>query len=399
MLTTLSDHMAVGVAGVTYPAEAVSGGAAYEIFSTVPSDGFLPNPREAGSFRRFVHVTEAEVQHGDAPMPSDAPMCVPLGPAMSWSTAHRLSQSTATAHTPALRMMRETVAIRRGTRMIKVLSARQLAGCLRGWLPQGFCHREYDIAHLRTPADLAVLRTDNGGAEESAIFALRWRAIDPVDFDVPYTSAYHGLTAMSPHNRVGPPVLGTGFAPTNRHIVPEFVTADLVDLPLTANAELIAFTPDGTEVLLYRYIAEQRTWGRLFGKQWRHLLAEVDGVAADQEYFHVPNAPTQLIGLHDGSPYEAIADPRENEFLVLAKVRALRHHVTHPGRRTPRYMWRGVPCSLIRDAGEWLRLRLVRPNVEALERTGAVCIERGIYEAWAPAGEAIRDGEIVVLYP
>ncbi len=204
---------------------------------------------------------------------------------------------------------------------------------------------------------------------------------------------------MSPHARVGPPVLGTGFAPTNRHIMPEFVTADLADLPLPAHAELIAFTDDGTEVLLYRYLAEQRAWGRLAGKQWRGLLDGIDGLAADQEYFPIPEAPTRLMGLHDGTPYEAVADPRENEFLVLAKVRALRHSVTRPTRRTPTVTWRGVSCTVIRDSDEWLRVRLIRPDAE--RRWSApvpVCVERGIYEAWAPVAEVADQGDIVVRY-
>lgn len=401
-LTTMPEEFAVRLGGITYPAEPIAGGAAYEIYTTVPADGFVPNPRADTplSFRRFVHASEAEVLVGAAPVPSDPPLCVPLSPSMSWVSAHHLSQSTAAARSPMLRAMRDTVLIHRGTRMLKVLSGRQLSGVLRGWLPQGFCHREYDIAHLRTPADLAVLKTDGETAADSdaVVFALRWRAVDAADFAVPYAPEFAGLAAMSPHARIGPPVLGTGFAPTNRHILPEFVTVDLADLPLPAHAELIAFTDDGTEVLLYRYLSEQRAWGRLAGRQWRHLLAGVDGIAIDQEYFPVPPSPTRLVGLHGGQPYEAVADPRENEFLVLAKVRALRHPVDRPTRRTPAVTWRDTSCSVVRDSGEWLRLRLRRPDGSSLERTGATCVERGIYEAWAPAGEVIDAGEIVVAY-
>jgi len=128
-------------------------------------------------------------------------------------------------------------------------------------------------------------------------------------------------------------------------------------------------------------------------------MASVDGIAPDQEYFPVPRAPAQLVGLHDGQPYEAIADPRENEFLVLAKVRALRHTVTTPARRSPTVMWRGVRCGVIRDSDGWLRVRLLRPSPEALERTGASCMERGIYEAWALATETTAPGELFVPYP
>jgi hypothetical protein len=386
--------------GLNYLAEPVANGAAYEIYSSVPADGFVSNPRPdtsgspAPAFRRFVHSTEVDIVRGAPPVPEDSPLYVPLSASMSWAEAHRLCQShnAVTATLPRLRAMRESVRIRRGTRMVKILSGRQLAGTLRGWLPQGFCHREFDVAHLRTPADLAVLATDHHGGD-GAVFALRWRAVDASDFATPYAAdtfgqpGYGGLTAMSPHQRVGAPVLGTGFAPTSRHIIPEFVTADLGDLPLVAHAELIGFTDDGTEVLLYRYLAEQRAWGRLAGKQWRGMLDGIDGLAADQEYFPIPEAPTRLMGLHDGKPYEAVADPRENEFLVLAKVRALRHAVTSPARLSPRATWREVPCTVIREADEWLRLRLIRPSADALEATGAACVERGIYEVWAPTTE------------
>ena len=397
----VSDTFAVQVGGISYPAEPVAGGAAYEIYTTVPADGFVPNPRaeSSPSFRRFVHLNRLDSVPEDAPTPSDSPLCVPLSPTMSWAAAHHLTQSTVNAQKATLRAMRDTVRIRRGTRMLKILSGRQLAGFLRGWLPQGFCHREYDIAHMRTPADLAVLKTDGESiGDDAVVFALRWRAVDAADFTVPYTPEFEGLGAMSPHARVGPPVLGTGFAPTDRHIVPEFVTVDLADLPLPANAELIAFTPDGTEVLLYRYLSEQRAWGRLAGRQWRHLLEGIDHLAPDQEYFPIPPSPTQLLGLHDGKPYEAVANPRENEFLVLAKVRALRHSVTRPTRRTPTVVWRETVCSVVRDSGEWLRVRLIRPDGAALERTGAGCVERGIYEAWAPSTEISDQGEIVVRY-
>ena len=91
---------------------------------------------------------------------------------------------------------------------------------------------------------------------------------------------------------------------------------------MPARAELIAFTADGTEVLLYRYLAEQRAWARLAGPQWRRLL----------------------------------------------------------------------------DDGDWLRVRMMRPNPEALPRLGATCIERGVYEAWVTAAELDGRGDVVVRY-
>jgi hypothetical protein len=385
--------------GVTYPAEAIAKGAAYEIFSTSVRDGFVPNPRPGTllPYRRFVHATEVEVVAGEPSATIDSPLSMPLSRALSWPTVYRMSQSAAAAASPLLVAIRETATIQRGTRMMKILSGRQLAAHLGGRLPHGFCHREYDIAHLRTAAELAVLRTDGmPEADESVVFALRWRAADPSDYAVPYRWAYDGLIHISPHDRLGAPVLGTGFAPSRQHVIPEWITTDFVDIPLPAHTELLAFTADGSEVLLYRYLAEQRAWARLAGPQWRHLLAGVD-VAADQEYFPAAEPMTRLVGVYRNDEYEAVAEP-PNEFWLLAKVRALRHQVTEPSRRTPIVSWRGATCAVILDNGNWLRVRMLRPDPDALVRLGATCVERGVYEAWAPIGEVSDAGDLVVTY-
>jgi hypothetical protein len=398
--TVAHEPLAVVLDGVTYPAEPVAHGAAYEIFSMVAVDGFVRNPR-AGTllpYRRFVHATDVDVVTGDTTDPSDTPLSIPLRRTVSWATVYRLSQSAPAAASSLLTGIRDTATIQRGTRMVKILSGRQLAGFLRGRLPYGFCHREYDIAHLRTPAELAVLRTD--GTEDAAtdvVFALRWRAVDPADYAVPFRTTYDGLVRIPPHDRLGAPILGTGFAPSRAHIIPEWVTADLVDLPLPARAELIAFTSDGSEVLLYRYLAEQRAWARMAGPQWRHLLDGVGGIAADQEYFPTEEPLTRLVGMFREAEYEAIADPPD-EFWLLAKVRALRHPMTSPARRTPLVSWRGETCSVVRDSGDWLRVRMMRPNADALVRLGATCVERGVYEAWAPTAEVDGHGDLVVRY-
>jgi hypothetical protein len=243
-----------------------------------------------------------------------------------------------------------------------------------------------------------VLRSDGAAGPDDVVFALRWRAVDPADYEVPFRVTHEGLTRLSPHDRLGPPVLGTGFAPSGRHVIPEFVTAELLDLPMPMHAELVAFTEDGSEVLLYRYLAEQRAWGRLAGRQWYRLLDGVEGVAADQEYFPVPRAQTQLVGVYRGRPYEAMADPPD-AFWLLAKVRALRHPITTPSRRNPVATWRDTSVAIVRDEGDWLRVRLMRPDPETVTRIGASCAERGIYEAWAPAAEVDEFGDIVTTYP
>jgi hypothetical protein len=372
-----------------YSAEPVARGAAFELFAEQPTPGFLRNPRPGARkpYRRFVPAGEVDVVEGSPPAPPEDPLHAPLSRAMSWATVHGLSQSPGSAE--RLAPIRDSARIRRGTRMVKVLSATQTATYLNGALPHGFCYREYDIAHLRTPADLAVLRGDGSEFEpgaEDAVFALRWRATDPMDYEIPYGTEFAGLVGMPPHDRLGAGILGTGFAPSGQHLLPEFVTAHLADLPLPALADLVAYTADGTEVVLYTYAPEQRSWTRMAGSQWRHVLSLLPGIAPDQEYFPVPEMPTRLVGWYRGTEYEAIADPPD-DFRVNARVRAARYSVESLARRTAYVRWRGTDCAVVRDEGEWLRVRLIRPDRDNVAQAGATCLERGVYEAWAPFGE------------
>jgi hypothetical protein len=183
-------------------------------------------------------------------------------------------------------------------------------------------------------------------------------------------------------------VIGTGFAPSGRHIVPEFVTADLAELPMPANTSLVAYTGDGTEVTLYTFLPEQRAWSRMHGPQWRHLLPD----RSDQEYFPVEAPLTRYVGVHRDNLYEAIVDP-PGEFRVAAKTRAARYPLTSLARRVPRATWRDAACTIIRQEGDWLRLRLSRPDGDQVARLGAHCVERGLYETWAPATEVTGAGE------
>ncbi|MCZ7439892.1 hypothetical protein O7598_26060 [Micromonospora sp. WMMC241] len=388
--------------GRVHPAEEIARGAAYELFSAdeVPGFEWCPRPDGGHPWRRFVHATEVEAVHGAAE-PSDeadAPLLMPVHRARGWAYVHQLSQRPAAADDPTLAAVRASAVIRPGTRMMKVLSARQLAGYVRGWLPHGFCYREHDVAHLRTPAGMAVLRGDPEGGDVA--YALRWRAADPADYDVPVGPAHRGLTVLPPRDRLGPPVLGTGFVPSDAQLVPEFVTRDFADLPMPANATLLAYPADGVEVVLYTYQAEQRGWLRLAGPQWRHLLAAVPGLAADQEYVPTGDAPrsTRLVGAYAGVEYEAVAD-QPGGFRVLAMTRAARYPVEAAARRLRTAAWRGVPCLVLREEAGWLRLRLRRPDPDAVARTGAQCHERGVYEVWAPGVELTDDRVVDVPYP
>src|SRR5947208_300962 len=137
--------------GVWYPAEEVAKGAAYELFAPRPETGFLVNPRPGAQYpyRCFVHATEVEAVSGPVTEAHDGPLHAPVSRVLDWRAVHRMSQAPA-GEDSAVAAIRRTATVRRGTRMLKVLSARQLAGYLRGWLPCGFCYREYDLAHLRT---------------------------------------------------------------------------------------------------------------------------------------------------------------------------------------------------------------------------------------------------------
>lgn len=388
----------VAYGGAVYPAEEIARGAAYELFSADEVTGFewAPRPGTALPWRRFVHVTEVTAVHG-APEPAEepeAPLLVPLHRERGWAYVHQLSQQPQAAGDPLLTAVRGSAVLRRGTRMVKVLSARQLAGYVRGWLPHGFCYREHDIAHLRTPVATAVLRGHGAGAWDGSdvTYALRWRAADPADYDVPVGAEHRGLVDLAPRDRLGAAVLGTGFVPSSSQLVPEFITRDFADLPMPANATLLAYPADGSEVVLYTYQAEQRGWLRMVGPQWRHLLAAVPGLSPDQEYVPTGEAPrsTQLVGGYAGGEYEAVAD-LPGGFRVLAMTRAARYPVDSAARRVRYARWRGVPCLVLREEAGWLRLRLCRPGPEAVATTGAQCHERGVYETWAPGVEVTDD--------
>ncbi|MET9298333.1 hypothetical protein ABZX66_03340 [Micromonospora aurantiaca] len=388
--------------GRVHPAEEIARGAAYELFSADEAPGFewCPRPGSGYPWRRFVHATEVDAVHGGAGPAddTDAPLLMPVHRDRGWAYVHRLSQQPGAAADPTLAAVRASAVVRPGTRMVKVLSARQLAGYVRGVLPHGFCYREHDVAHLRTPAGMAVLRGDSEGGDVA--YALRWRAADPADYDVPVGPAHQGLMALPPRDRLGPPVLGTGFVPSNGQLVPEFVTREFADLPMPANATLLAYPAEGVEVVLYTYQLEQRGWLRLAGPQWRHLLAAVPGLAADQEYVPTGDAPrsTRLVGTYAGSEYEAVAD-QPGGFRVLAMTRAARYPVDAPARRVRTAAWRGVPCLVLREEGGWLRLRLRRPDPDGVAATGAQCLERGVYEVWAPGAELTDDRVVDLPYP
>ncbi|MBV1849198.1 hypothetical protein [Catellatospora tritici] len=388
-MTILNDmgQAAVMVDGRAYSAEPVAGGAAYELFSDHPEPGFLRIESPARwPFHRFVPTSEV-TGAGPAAMP-ESQLCAPLSRSLSWERVHWLSQRPPRDRHAAdvVASVRATAVIRQGTRMVMPLTAGSVTDLLRGRLPHGFCYREWDVAHLRTPAELAVL---GGEASEDVTYLLRWRAIDAADFRPSTGDTVSGLVAMPPHDRVGAAVLGTGFAPSSTELIPEWVTADFADLPLPAHAAVVAYAPDGTEVVLYTFQPEQRGWLRLVGPQWRRLLNPLREISADQEYLPIPRDQavfSRLVGMFRGEEYEAVADPPE-EFRVLAMSRAARYPVESLRRRTRYARWRGAAVTVLSADANWVRVRLCQPDPVNVTTLGAQCNRRGVYEAWAPTTE------------
>src|SRR3712207_1232328 len=112
------------------------------------------------AYVRRVSVTGADAEVDADPLAP--PLSAPLLRGLDWAAVQRMSQSVGHRDDPLLRRIRATAEVRRGPRMIKVVSGAQAAGHLGGWLPYGFCHRHADVAHLRHPAELAVLGSDGG---------------------------------------------------------------------------------------------------------------------------------------------------------------------------------------------------------------------------------------------
>jgi hypothetical protein len=318
--------------------------------------------------------------------PLEPPLMAPLRRGFGWDEVQRMSQSAAHRDDPLLRGIRATAAVRRGTRMVKILSAAQVAGHLGGWSPYGFCYRSCDIAHIRRPEDLALLRTD-GATDVEVAYALRWRAVDPLDYEIPSAPWQPGIAVLPGHLRVGSLVLGTGFTPSTDDLIPEFITAGFADLPMPANAQLLAYSPEGEEIVLYTYQPEQHAWLRLAGPRWRHMLEGLPSISPEREFLPCTEAGTsRLVGRINQHEYDALADPPE-EFRVRALTRAARYPVETLSRRAERAIWRQVPCWVLQRDDRWARLRVIRPDGDAMAATGARCYERGVYEAWAPLAE------------
>jgi hypothetical protein len=394
--TRPDELVTVSFAGAEYQARRHARGAAYELFAEAPGDGFEPDPRtdRAGPYHRFVPAVETDqpTLNDDG----DTPSLLPASRLLSWYHVQRLSQTPhlRDAERELLRQVRGSIRIRPGTRMVRLLTRGQVAATLRRGLPlRGFCYREYDVAHLRTPAALRPLAASvPDEVDPTVVYLLRWRAVGPGDYlatDGPDFAAAARLPASS---RVGPPILGTGFAPSDHELIPEYATEGFADLPLPMRAEIIACTDPGDQVTLFEYLPEQDGWSRMVGSHRSQLLAGLPGIDPAQERHPVGNPGTsRLIGRYKDADHDAIADP-PRDYRVRVRTRAARFPVETLARHTPVGRYQNVAVTVVDEHRHLLRLRSRRLDDAVVRLPGVECVERGVYEFWAPA-EAVTDRE------
>ncbi|MQM25240.1 hypothetical protein [Glycomyces albidus] len=330
--------------GEKYPGAPYADGAAWELFSALPRPDFLPNHRQGSEYpyRQIVHCSEILRDGVPVAVADDRSLTVPLAPGVDLEYVRRLTQ---TPHLePSSRVLldrvRGSAAPAAGEVMERPVTAAQVARLMEtAAIPGGFCYRRWDIAHLCTPSARSALGGEVDPGEPWAL-ALRWPAADPADYEAPVAPDYEGLTAMPSSDRRGTPVLGTGFAISASHLLPEHVTADLTDLPLPEGAQIIAYTANGTETALFSYS----------GQQWTPLTLE---------------RRVDIPGVEIGRAYQ----------------------VRRVLREATRVVWNGITGSLVDADDDWARFRLSRPSPEVLSRTGAEAVRRGIYEKWVSRAE------------
>ncbi len=381
-----------------YRARAIAGGAAFEIYSDTRENGFRPS---GTTFHRYVHASEVTSAGGELLLAGVAPVSVPVMPGADAATVHRYSQNPriGPAERALVSAVRATAFVTAGTRMIKPLSRHQVARQLTAApLVSGVCFREFDVAHLRTTEDRVVLSGDPDDARDTA-FALRWKAIGSCDYTSTEAAHFPGLMGIPGRERRGSMILGTGFLPSGTHLIPEFATAGLADLPLTARAEILAYTADGAEIALFQYQPQTHVWDRMAGARHRDLVNRIPGLETGRALFRTdPSVHAGLIGEHEGERVPITADPGHG-FSVFARGAASRSPVTRPQRFHTRARWRDVEVLALGRNEDWVRLRLSQPDIEAIMATDATCVERGVYECWAPLAELERPHMATVDYP
>ena len=128
----------------------------------------------------------------------------------------------------------------------------------------GFVHREHEVAHLRTPAELTAalgLRYDNSPFTEATdeIYVLRWTAYRHNLYRIPYGGRSEAaMAAMEGWVIERAPFRGNGFAPADSgDVIAEF-KVDSVRLP--HGAQLWRLRADGSSQLVATFDADGPTW-------------------------------------------------------------------------------------------------------------------------------------------
>jgi hypothetical protein len=380
-----------------YAARVIAGGAAFELYSDTHEQGFEPAGR---AFHRYVHASEVASDGGELLRAGDSPIALPVMPGADVRTVQRLSQDPriGVADRALVAAVRATAVVQPGTRMVKALNRQQVARQLTSApLVGGVCFREFDVAHLRTPADRTVLAGDPDNIGDVS-FALRWRAVCARDYFTTEASNLPGLVNMPGRERRGSMILGTGFLPSGHHLIPEFATDGLADLPLPVGAEILAYLADGTEIVLFQYQPQHSAWDRVAGPRHRDLIGRIPGLEDGRALFRVDAARhAGLTGEQESERVPVVADPGHG-FVAYVKGAASRNPVERPWRFYTKARWREADCLVLGRNHDWVRLRLAQPDVENAQTTGATCVERAVYECWAPRAELEHPRTVTIEY-
>jgi hypothetical protein len=153
--------------------------------------------------------------------------------------------------------------------MQKVIAPSQVSWYLeRGYdRVSGFVHRAAEVAHLRTPEQLASglgLRYDNSPFHDQSteVYVLRWAAYIPSLYRIPYGGRTEAaMAAMEGWVIERAPFRGNGFAPADSgDVIAEF-KVDSVRLP--HGAQLWRIGADGTSALAATLDSDGPTWTRV----------------------------------------------------------------------------------------------------------------------------------------